>query len=72
MTEQIIATSNDHTVIELVPREEDHETWSLLAHMSDYLHRHFGLEIDCDTVLITLVYHGEQAEALPFGGDARP
>lgn len=49
----------DTVSVEMVPDDNDQEAWVFLAHLSSILYRDFGLDLDCDRIVITLVYDDE-------------
>ena len=67
MTSMVSEQTPDSIVVELRVSEDDEKLWVLLAHMADYLKTTFGVDFDCDRVVIGLVYEsGEDApEAAP-------
>lgn len=67
MTSMAIEQTTDSIVVELHVTEDDEKLWVLLAHMADYLKATFGVDFDCDRVVIGLVYDGHEdtPEAVP-------
>jgi len=53
----------DTLSIEIQPDENDLECWTMLAMLSALLWRDHGLELDCDTIVVTLVYGSANEEA---------
>lgn len=65
MTNMALEQSKDSILVELRVSEDDEQLWVLLAHMADYLKAQFGVDFDCDRVVIGLVY--DSAEDGPQG-----
>lgn len=63
MTNMAIEQTPDSIVVELTVSEDDEKLWVLLAHMADYLKATFGVDFDCDRVVIGLVYEADEEGA---------
>lgn len=64
MTMNVEGISQDTVSVELIPDENDEAAWIFLAHLSSILWTNYGLDLDCDTIVITLVY-GSDGEERP-------
>lgn len=58
MSVNVETSSHDFLSIELVVEEQDDQMWVLMAHLADFLMRRYGVPLDADKVVVTLVYGG--------------
>lgn len=56
MTVETHERTGSSLTVQIVPDENDLHCWTMLAMLSDYLWRNFGLELDCEVVEVRLVY----------------
>lgn len=72
MTEIVVTQIPDSIAIELRPDEQDRDMWTLLAHLAEYLWTNYGVEFDCSTVIVHLVYGPAAGAEGSAGGTESP